>query len=274
MNDSRILLLVHTHQHAAALHECIPHLKANYQWCWVVYSPAVLADPATVEKEYDQQIADLNKAMRDCYSREDGAGGDSYKSRRDAAVLEKSAKVKEAYKTLSPEQQRAAEDRMFKGFYDAKPCPHVAISRHPDHFETAAHVELQNSLKAGMKPGYLAGDYVVAWPTSLPKGASLAEISKATDVLIQTLKPSTAAPPSGGPAPSVTKATKKEDKRKTRTVDPRLRELMQMSLDDLGPIAFELGIKPTDPIAGKRMALVHRVFEMEKEKTEKEVGAY
>jgi hypothetical protein len=36
-----------------------------------------------------------------------------------------------------------------------------------------------------------------------------------------------------------------------------------MSLDDLGPIAFELGIKPSDPVAGKKEDLIQRILELE-----------
>jgi hypothetical protein len=257
--NNRLLLLVQTHAHAAALMDCIPHIRANYEWVWVVYSPAVLADPAVVEKEFDQQIGDLSKAARDCYAREDGAGGDAYKAKRDAAILEKSAKVKDAWKALAKDAQDAAVNRLFKPFYDARPCANVAITQGPDHFETVAHVEFQNSLKAGMKPGFVAGEYVVAWPTSLPKSGGNAQ--KTEEIPAKTPVP-VAAPTPSVPTPSVTPPTVKIDKR-TKEYKNRLKELQMMSLDDLGPIAFELGIKPSDPVAGKKDDLVQRILELE-----------
>lgn len=263
MNSSnRILLLVQTHAHTAALMGCIPHLRANYGWVWAVYSPAVLADPALVEKEFDQQIADLTRAMKDCYAREDGAGGDQYKAKRDAAILEKTAKVKDAWKSLSKDAQDAAVMKMFKPFFDAiqgvegMSC---AISQATDHFETAAHVEMQNSLKAGMKPGYMPGEYVVAWPTSLPKGETVKN-SKGEDRVVVT-------PTTSVPTPQVPEPTVKVDKR-TKEYKARLAELKVMTLDDLGPIAFELGIKPNDPVAGKRDDLIERIIELEQAKRE------
>lgn len=271
--NNRLLLLVQTHQHAAELMGCLPHIRANYQWVWVVYSPAVLADPATVEKNFDQQIADLTCAMKECYAREDGAGGDQYKAKRDAAVLEKSAKVKEAYKTLTPDQQRTAEEKLFKSFFqaiqgvDGMSC---AISRHADHFETSAHTELQNSLRAGMKPGYVPGNYVVAWPTSLPKGGTTAVPAHAElPVSVHPMDPPKGvaaivvppAPPAVADTSTAAPAIK-IDKR-TKEYKARMKELQLMSLDDLGPIAFELGIKPTDPVAGKREALIEKIIELE-----------
>lgn len=262
MNNARLLLLVQTHAHVAALMDCLPHIKANYDWVWAVYSPAVLADPAVVEKEFDQQIADLTRAMKDCYGREDGAGGDAYKVKRDAAILEKSAKVKEAWKSLSKDAQDAAVMRLFEPFFraiqgvDGMSC---SITQAQDHFETAAHVEFQNSLKAAMKPGYAAGEYVVAWPTSLPRSngavatipqASIQAAPQVVDTPVAAKEP---APPVEAP---------KIDKR-TKEYKMRLKELQGMTLDDLGPIAFELGIKPADPMAGKRDALIEKIIELE-----------
>jgi hypothetical protein len=278
---SRLLLLIQTHAHANALMDCIPHIQAHYDWIWVVYSPAVLADPAAVEKEFDQQIADLSKAARDCYTREDGAGGDAYKAKRDAAVLEKSAKVKDAWKALPTDQQVAAVNRLFKPFFDtikADPSMKAGIYQCQDHFETAAHVEMQNSLKAApAAKNFVAGEYVVAWPTSLPKNGtngtkevdSIAgqALTTANIALSQTTKSSAenVPTPSTGatskvvdtPAPTV-----KIDKR-TKEYKNRLRELSLMDLDLLGPIAFELGIKPSDPVAGKKDDLVQRILELE-----------
>jgi hypothetical protein len=262
--NHRLLLLVQTHAHVAALMDCIPHIRANYEWVWVIYSPAVLADPAVVEKEFDQQIGDLSKAARDCYAREDGAGGDAYKAKRDAAILEKSAKVKDAWKALAKDAQDAAVNRLFKPFYDARPCANVAITQGPDHFETVAHVEFQNSLKAGMKPGFVAGEYVVAWPTSLPKNGTNADFFKKTaDELTAPpskviTEPITQQKPPVAPAPPTIKIDKRTKEYKTR-----LKELQMMSLDDLGPIAFELGIKPSDPVAGKKEDLIQRILELE-----------
>lgn len=267
MNNARLLLLCQTHAHVAALMDCLPHIKANYGWVWAVYSPAVLADPAVVEKEFDQQIADLTRAMKDCYGREDGAGGDAYKVKRDAAILEKSAKVKEAWKSLGKEAQDAAVMRLFKPFFDSihgvegMSC---SITQAQDHFETAAHVEFQNSLKARMREGYLPGEYVVAWPTSLPKLKASEFVTGMTATPITQM----ACPPLA-PQTAPTAAKKKG----RPPMDARLKQLMQMTLDDLGPIAFELGIKPADPIAGNRMKLVYHIFELEKENTAKELAA-
>jgi hypothetical protein len=267
---SRLLLLIQTHAHAAALMGCIPHIQAHYDWIWIVYSPAVLADPATVEMEYDARIADLTRAARECYSREDGAGGDAYKAQRDAAILEKSAKVKDAWKALATEQQTAAVNRLFKPFFDiikSDPTMKAGIYQCQDHFETTAHVEMQNSLKAApAAKNFLAGEYMIGWPTSLPKSGEIQQ--KPEEIPAKTPVP-VAAP---APAPTAATPTATTKKRGRPPIDPRLRELMQMSLDDLGPIAFELGIKPTDPIAGKRMALVHRVHELEKERADKEIA--
>lgn len=288
--NNRILLLCQSHAHVAALTSCIPHLKAHYQWVWVVYSPAVLADPVLVEQKFDQDIADLVKHMKDCYAREDGTGGDAYKVKRDAAILEKTAKVKDAWKSLPKEQQTAAVNKLFMPFFETlrEAGKSVSISQALDHFETAAHVEFQNSLKARMREDYLPGDYVVAWPTSLPKdvtgipvtlaGADLGfgkdtKLTFARGELPQAVKDSVERAVQRATEAEATPKVDKRKKENRKPLEPRLTELMRMDLDSLGPIAFELGIKPNDPIAGKRMALVHRIHELEKERLEKETAA-
>lgn len=245
----KLLLLIQTHDQAAALMGCVPHLRANYDWLWVVYSPAILADPKVVEQEMDRNIRDLEQAMDAAFARRDGAGGDALKLQYDAAVLEKTKRVKEAWRTLSPEQQKEAVQRIFGPFWEAKPCPNMAIHQAQDHFETAAHVEFQNSLKAAMPKQFVPGTYGMHWPTSLPaEGVVVAPV---------VTPPLTAATPTT-PAPT------KDPKAKT-AIDPRLRDLLSMNAQDLGLIAFELGVKPNDPIlTAHRLKLAHHVHKLEK----------
>lgn len=247
---ARLLLLIQSHAQANALMGCIPHLQGNYDWLWIVYSPAILADPVLVEREFDQQIAEMTRYMKEAYGREDGAGGDAYKVKRDAAILDKAAKVKDAWKTLTAEQQEAAVARIFGQFFAAKPVPNMSISQHSDHFETGAHVELQNTLKAGMKPGFVPGEYVMAWPTSLPReGRVAAPLVPPVTVIEKKIE---SIPP--------------KDKPGKKPFDPRLKELMMMNLDMLGPIGFELGFPANDPIMGNRLKLAHAIHKAEKAK--------
>lgn len=272
--NNRILLLVQSPAHAAALMSCVPHLIAHYQWVWAVYSPAVLVDEKTAAADFDKDIAELEAAMDGAYRRRDGAGGDQLKLQYDAKILSKTTHVKEAWKSMPEEQKIAAFSKIFRPFYEAlkaSPGMSVSINEAGDHFETAAHVEFQNSLKAGMKTGFVPGEYVVGWPTSLPKGSGGTDWKKLSEKVTELATPAKAvagvsAQPPATPA--------KIDKRKgPRKIAPRLRELMQMDLDALGPIAFELGVKHNDPLMGKRMALVHEVHRREVARTA-DVDAY
>lgn len=268
--NNRILLLVQSPAHAAALMSCVPHLIAHYQWVWAVYSPAVLVDEKTAAADFDKDIAELEVAMDGAYRRRDGAGGDQLKSQYDAKILSKTAHVKEAWKSMPEEQKIAAFAKIFKPFYEAlkvSPGMSVSINEAGDHFETTAHVEFQNSLKAGMKTGFVPGDYVVGWPTSLPKSVAHGKLPSPAE---RATPAEVVAGVSAQPPVTPTKLDKRKGPRK---IAPRLRELMQMDLDALGPIAFELGVKHNDPLMGKRMALVHEVHRREVARTA-DVDAY
>lgn len=235
--QSKLLLLIQTHEHAAALATAIPAIRGQYSDVWVVFSPVVLVDASEVSREYDKTIADITEAEEACARRKDYAGAEQYKQKRDAAVLEKSAKVKTAWKTLAPEAQQKATDRVFSAFVEARPAPSMKISQHPDHFEPDSWVEMVNGLKGIMPPHYTPGGYVVAWPTSLP-------IMEA-----QCGPQSTTVPPVTNPdSATVTITTPVAPpvaRKQPYTTSPRFRQLMAMHIDELGKIALEKGFVPS-----------------------------
>lgn len=222
----------------------VPHIQAHYGWVWIIFSPVVLVDYEQYSREYDATIRDIAEMMDAAYARRDGAGGDAFKLRHDAAVLEKTAKIKGAWKTLPTDAQKTATNRVFGAFFDAKPAPNMAITQHSDHFEASAWVEMLNGMKGGMKPGYDAGEFVVAWPTALP-GAPEGKTSESPAA--QLLNPVVNAPKSvTAPKPGM---------------DPRLKALMSMGLDALGPIAMKVGVNPNGL---NRLKLAHAIHKAEK----------
>lgn len=244
--QSKLLLLIQTHEHAAALATAIPAIRGQYSDVWVVFSPVVLVDASEVSREYDKTIADITEAEEACARRKDYAGAEQYKQKRDAAVLEKSAKVKTAWKTLAPEAQQKATDRVFSAFVEARPAPSMKISQHPDHFEPDSWVEMVNGLKGIMPPHYTPGSYVVAWPTSLPSQAKEGggELPPAPAVTVTI--------PTAPPAP----------RKQPVTASPRFRQLIAMHIDELGKIALERGFVP----AGNKMKIVHAILKAESAK--------
>lgn len=255
-----VILLVQTAHDIAALPGAAASLKrANASACWLIYSPAVLADAETVNAEFDKQIAALNTAIGQASAREDFDGAKGYKEQRDGLILQKVASVKEAYKSLTPEQQQAAATKLFGPFYESKPAPSLKISRHGDHYETANWIEMVNSLKGAWPSTLPAGDYVVTWPGQLAQwGADAVATSPATAVAPAS-QTSTAAPVT--PPPTTSPATvKPKAPSKSYTQTKRFKMLCSMGIDALGAEAMAAGI--AQPV-GNRLSIAHQTIKAE-----------
>lgn len=251
-----VILLVQTAHDIAALPGAAASLKrANASACWLIYSPAVLADAETVNAEFDKQIAALNTAISQASAREDFDGAKGYKEQRDGLILQKVASVKEAYKSLTPEQQQAAATKLFGPFYESKPAPSLKISRHGDHYETANWIEMVNSLKGAWPSTLPAGDYVVTWPGQLAQ--FFPESSPATAV----------SPPSQSitampiPLPATSPATvKPKAASKSYTQTKRFKILCSLGPDALGQEAMNAGIAQP---SGNRLSIAHQTIKAE-----------
>jgi len=250
-----VILLVQTAHDIAGLPGASLALKrANAEACWVIYSPAVLADAETVNAEFDKQISGLKEAINRAAASEDFDTAKAYKEQREGVILQKTASVKEAYKTLTPEQQQEAAKKLFGAFYESKPAPNLKISRHGDHYETANWIEMVNSLKGAWPSNLPAGDYVVTWP------GQLAQFYPETSAVVPA--PTVSASPAQ-PVPVVAASpaiSKPKAPSKSYTQTKRFRMLCSMGIDALGHEAMAAGIaQPT----GSKLSLAHQTIKAE-----------
>lgn len=252
-----LLLLVQTSADVLALEPARKAIAGQFEGIWLVFSPAVLVDSDSASAEHDKVLSGLKDAERGCAARGDYDGAKQYKAKHDEAVLEKATRVSEGYKTLTKEQSDAAFERLFGAFLKAQPAPKIQADQTADHYGPGDWIALLNSLKGGWHPAFVPGRFSVAWPTSFLEpqfvrvsGQSSPEIS--TKALDNTVSDFVAA---GRPP-------KPEVKKPSRPVNPRRRELMMMTLDQLGEIAFKAGFTPS----GSRMAILNEIIRVEEAK--------
>lgn len=247
-----LLLLLQSQPDVEALMACVPRIKGQFDGLWAVYSPAVLISEKEAGVEFDTQIAAYQTQMRACFDREDGQGGHEYKVKRDNAILEKAAKVKEAWRTLPPEKQAGAEDAIFKPFMDAQPAPNMKITRLPDHYEPKDWIAMLNSIKGGWFEPFVAGAFQMNWPTSLlGQGVGVATVAAPVAQAAPTPAPT--------PVPVAEAPTKVPVSAKTGGYmnSPRYKALLKMEPDQLYEEATKAGIK--NP-SGHKLKIVHAIM--------------
>lgn len=250
-----VILLVHSAHDLAGLSGASKSLKRfGCNACWVIYSPAVLADAESVNAEFDKQISSLNEAIRRASATEDFDGAKGYKEQRDALVMQKGASVKEAYKSLTPEQQQAAAQKLFGPFYESQPAPSVKISRHGDHYETSNWIEMVNSLRGAWPSNLPAGDYMVTWPGQMALlGGESSPMVTASAVAVS--------PAQSAPAVSTSDAAAKPKvPSKSYTSTKRFKILCSMGIDALGQEAMRAGI--AQPV-GSKLSIAHQTIKAE-----------
>jgi len=255
-----LILIVQTPQDAADLMPSIAGLKAlNINALWLIHSPAVLMDLTAADAETERQIAAINAAIAQCVAREDYTGAENYKQQRHALTLQKAAAATEGYKTMTPEQQEAATERIFSAFWKAQPAPKMSLTMHPQHHQHSEWIEMVNSMKGSWPAEMQHGHYVVGWPGQFIRvSAGMNWPKVAADVLqvahpLQSKTSSTAVEPA---APS-TPAVAKERKPKSGYLGhPRFKQLCSTGLDTLGEIALGYKINPNGM---GRLKLAHAI---------------
>lgn len=259
---NQLLLLVQTEEHAKALPSASNWMKQHgITGCWVVFSPAVLCTSAEAGAAHDKRIEDITMAMKAAMGREDFDAAKSYKEQRDAAVLDRTAAVRDAWRKLDDAAQKQAVARVFGPFMESKPCANIRIDKHPDHFEPQDWIACLNSLKAGWFAPFTPGSFSVAWPTSLKE----VQVPVSGGVRIVPLKETTKTAETVVPPTSEPVREKKKGGGNPMMSDPRYRELMKMPLDQLGEIGIKLGFTP----AGTVRQVAAQVWKAERELMDK-----
>lgn len=219
-----LLLLVQDKNDIAALPIAKKEIKRiGYSGMWVVYSPAVLVDDEKASKEHDVAIADITDAIKQCAARMDFDGAKNYKVKLDAAILEKTEKVKTAYTRLTEEHKKKAFEEVFGAFFKDPACASVKVDEATQHYEKDNFVEFLNSLKGNWFKPFVTGSFSFDWPTSfLPNGSS----------------PSVA--PAVAPKPAVS-----APKQVLANQTPEFKALCAMGIDGMGQEAIRLGLNPS-----------------------------
>ena len=132
----QLLLLVQDQRDVAALPgAAAAYQSQGYNGLWVLFSPAVLVDTASAAAEKDRDIAALNAQIDACAKVRDFAGAQQYQTQLDGKLLDRAAAVKDAWKTLTPEQQKTATERVFGDFFAALPKERVRPEMMREHYE-------------------------------------------------------------------------------------------------------------------------------------------
>lgn len=249
-----LILLVQSQHDLDHLLRCSEAMKrAGVTNCWTLYSPAVLADSQTVNAEFDKQIAALNEAINRAKATEDFDACKGYKEQREGVVLAKSAAAKDAYKSLTPEQQQAAAARIFAPFYESKPAPNLKISRHSEHYETGNWLEMVNSLRGAWLPTHPAGDFIVTWPGQVAQWGTSPVVSEP----VVSTTPSAPPAPTPATSPAIVKAKAPS---KSYTSTKRFKILCAMGIEALGHEAIAAGIAQP---SGNRLSIAHKTIQAE-----------
>lgn len=281
------VLLCQTQSDTEALLPAAAVLRSeNYQAVWLLYSPAVLVDTKAAEAEHQKNIDGLAAAIARCAAAEDFDGAKAYKVQRDAALLDRVGKVKDAWKAIAPFEQGEAEKRLFEPFMKALDDIAVRVQRLPDHYEPSQFIDALNSIRKGWHAPCVPPSFVLTWVSTLAGNAAPQRVADVLENIaskhpllaaavegvkkdIESVRKEAASQPAekphNPPAPP-----SKEDGRK---MSPRRKQLLGMSVPQLGDEAIRLGFTPS----GNRMQIVKQIMTKEAEKTAEapvDVAAY
>lgn len=209
----------------------------SYQAVWLLYSPAVLVDTKAAEAEHQRNIDGLNAAIARCAAAEDFEGAKAYKIQRDAALLDRVTKVKDAWKAIAPFEQNEAEKRLFQPFMDALPGIGVRVQRLPDHYEPSQFIDALNSIRKAWHAPCVPPSFTLTWVSTLAG-------SQHQVILHEPLPPpkidvkTVAAPP----APD----EKSGKSGNPMYNDKRYKELRDMTPDQIFAIGSKIGVPPAE----------------------------
>lgn len=256
---SQLLLLVQSQSDVDALPAAAEAIRAQgYDGLWVLFSPAVLVDTAAASAQHDRDVAALNAQIDQCAKVRDFAGAQSYQVQLDAAILEKSVKTKESWKTMTAAQQEEAKVRVFDAFFAAKPAPNIRPEMMHEHYSNSEFIAALNAHKKAWFTPYTPGSFVLAWPTSFVEKAGLPAALRArlpdADSIKQAL------------TQAAQETVVKPERKPLPTQHKRFKELVAMGIDGLGQHAIALGINPNQHkrIIGLRHAVFKKEMEMGK----------
>jgi hypothetical protein len=171
-----IILLVQSQEDAAQLAKLGKVIgKLAPVGLWVLYSPVITFDAAKVTAQFDEGIAELEKAEKKAALAGDYETAKTRKNDRELLLTNRSVAIRNGWKGVSAEDRKAGSDRYLLPFLkDANPknerregwrISMMAEHQEPEHWIAALN-ELKGSWHTHMKPGH----FVVMWPGELTEG--------------------------------------------------------------------------------------------------------
>lgn len=227
---SAYLLLVHSTEDVAQLEGAATTLKAlGAKRVMVLHSPAIVINQTEASAGLDAEIAEVLAAEKAAAERGDYDAAAGYKRTREERTLDRAKTIGDAWKTMTPEDTRAAITKIFTPFVnilnpDQKGAA-IRVTKHQDHYDKANWLTMVQAIAANWPKELAPGTFTVTWPGALA-GLNLSaqpakqEAPKAPSPTPE-LKPHTEVPPPAN----------------------RREELLQMHHFSLAKVAREHGVE-------------------------------
>jgi hypothetical protein len=261
----QLLLLCQSPDDVKALPAAYSVVKAHYDACWMLFSPACLVDTAAESAQHEENLRRLDEAVIRCSTSRDFEGAKNYQQQLEAARIDQVMKVKEAWKTLTEEQRTEATKRVFGAFVNPAPVGNFRHEMLVDHYEPAQFIDALNSKKKTWFAPCVPGTFTIDWVSNLAKRAAKnvsptpapparatapAAVTAAAPAPIAPAIPS--APVQSAVAPVLTPAdgidpalAPGKPRGNPMMTSPRYRTLASMNINQVGHLAIGYGLNPS-----------------------------
>lgn len=177
-----LLLLVQNQAQVEKLNEAAGAIRrGGFTGVWAVHSPAVATKESESAKQFDKEIAELEKAESDAAGRRDYDAAKGYRASRDGKVLERAKFIRDAWKSIDADDRKATYQSIFLPFMDAvnegldKKIP-IKVQTHADHYDPEQWVQMLNSLSGVWFKPFVPGSFMIGWPGAIPTAAIAAPV--------------------------------------------------------------------------------------------------
>lgn len=245
----QMVLFVFTQSDVESLPACASVLRQQrFDSVWVLINPSVFVDTKQQETARLKDIADLEAAISQCAIRRDWAGCSGYQAQLDAKKLEVVTAVKDAWKSLPEAARKAAEDRIV-GLLGTPCGTNQRFQPLPDHYETGKFIDALHAVRQNWHAPCIPPNFSLHFASTLAKEAKGEQV---------TVKETPISPPAPVAAPPAPKPVKKHQGNPMMS-DPRYRELVRMTPDQLGQVGIEMGLK----VAGTSRQIAAQIWKAE-----------
>lgn len=174
-----LLLLIQTQAHVEKLLASVPAIhRAGFINIWAVHSPSIAVKESESAKQFDKDIAELERAEAEAAGRRDYDAAKGYRASRDGKALERAKFIREAWKAVEADDRKVAYQSIFFPFMDKLKTLEskifVKVQQHADHYDPEQWVQMLNSLSGVWFAPFKPGAFMIGWPGAIPGTVSLA----------------------------------------------------------------------------------------------------